>query len=44
MPDTWEASFGLNLNNPSDGPQDVDGDGYTNLEENLNNTNPLVKQ
>jgi hypothetical protein len=25
------------------GPQDADGDGYTNLEEYLNSTNPLVK-
>jgi pectate lyase len=43
MPDTWELSYGLNPSDPSDGPQDADGDGYTNLEEYLNNTNPLVK-
>lgn len=44
MPDTWELSFGLNPSTPSDGPQDADGDGYTNLEEYLNSTNPLLKQ
>jgi len=36
MPDTWELAHGLNPSNPSDGPQDADGDGYTNLEEFLN--------
>jgi pectate lyase len=36
MPDDWERSHGLNPNDPSDGNQDRDGDGYTNLEEYLN--------
>jgi hypothetical protein len=35
MPDDWEKSHGLNLNNPSDANGDRDGDGYTNLEEYL---------
>lgn len=37
MPDTWEQANGLN---PSvdDSAQDIDGDGYTNLEEYLNGT------
>ena len=43
MPDSWELSYGLNPSNPSDGPQDADGDGFTNLEEYLNSTNPLLK-
>ena len=28
MPDEWEERFGLNLNDPSDGATDTDGDGY----------------
>lgn len=40
MPDTWESANGLNPNDPSDGPLDSDKDGYTNLEEYLNRTNP----
>ena len=40
MPDSWERKFGLNPRDPSDGAADKDHDGYTNLEEYLNNTNP----
>ena len=40
MPDSWERRFGLNPRDPSDGAADKDHDGYTNLEEYLNNTNP----
>ncbi len=40
MTDVWEQMHGLNPANPSDGPQDFDGDGYTNLEEFLNSTDP----
>lgn len=36
MPNAWEVSRGLNLNDPSDRNGDRDGDGYTNLEEYLN--------
>ncbi|MGQ0810221.1 MAG: hypothetical protein ACT4OO_03235 [Nitrospiraceae bacterium] len=36
MPDAWETAHGLNPNDPSDGPQDTTGDGYTNIEEYLN--------
>jgi len=42
MPDTWEQAYGLDPTNPTDGPQDADSDGYTNLEEYLNNSNPRV--
>jgi len=35
MPDNWETSHGLNPN-ADDSAQDRDGDGYTNLEEYLN--------
>lgn len=36
MPDTWEADHGLNPNNATDRNSDFDNDGYTNLEEYLN--------
>jgi hypothetical protein len=40
MPDTWEKKFGLKSSDPADGTMDADGDGYTNVEEWLNGTNP----
>jgi len=39
MPDEWETTFGLN-SSTDDSAGDVDGDGYTNIEEFLNGTNP----
>jgi len=36
MPDEWEKLSGLNPLNPADGNQDRNGDGYTNLEDYLN--------
>jgi hypothetical protein len=42
MPDEWEQEHELDPNNPGDGAQDRDGDGYTNLEEFLNHTHPLI--
>jgi pectate lyase len=40
MADVWENVHGFDAFTPTDGPQDADGDGYTNLEEFLNVTNP----
>ena len=40
MPDEWEKKFGLNPEDSSDGPEDSDKDGYTNVEEWLNGTDP----
>jgi hypothetical protein len=40
MPDEWEKKYGLDPNDPSDAAKDLDGDGYTNLEEYLNGTDP----
>jgi hypothetical protein len=40
MPNDWENQYSFNPNNMSDGSQDADGDGYTNIEEFLNGTNP----
>ena len=36
MPDEWEKKYGLNPEDGSDGPKDKDGNGYTNVEEYLN--------
>lgn len=36
MPDNWERKHGLDPFNGEDGARDSDGDGYTNLEEYLN--------
>lgn len=36
MPDTWEVSMGLDPTDAADRNGDLDGDGYTNLEDYLN--------
>ncbi|MBI5390050.1 hypothetical protein HZB02_01035 [Candidatus Woesearchaeota archaeon] len=41
MPDSWETMYSLNPNDPHDAALDSDGDGFTNLQEYENNTNPL---
>ncbi|WP_197526243.1 pectate lyase family protein [Botrimarina colliarenosi] len=43
MPDEWEAKYDLNPKSAADGSKDDDGDGYTNVEEYLNGTNPREK-
>ena len=40
MPDGWEKQHGFDPDDPTDGNADTDADGYTNLEEYLNNTRP----
>ncbi len=40
MPDEWEKKHNLDPNDPSDGAKDADKDGYTNVEEYLNGTDP----
>jgi pectate lyase len=40
LPDAWEAQHQLDSTNPADQSMDADGDGYTNLEEYFNNTDP----
>ena len=35
MPDTWELQHGLNPNDAADAMQDMNGDGYVNLEQYL---------
>ncbi len=41
MSDIWEEKYGFDSSDPSDGSKDTDGDGYTNIEEFLNSTNPI---
>ena len=43
MPDKWEIQYKLDPKNSKDGAIDSDGDGYTNVEENLNGTDPREK-
>ena len=40
MPDEWESSYCLDPSDPADSTSDADGDGYTNVEEFLNETTP----
>jgi len=40
MPDVWELAHDLDPKNSADGAADNDKDGYTNVEEFLNGTNP----
>ena len=44
MPDGWENRYKLAANNPSDAALDADNDGYTNIEEYLNATDPQVAE
>ena len=43
MPDDWEKEYGLDAASDADSSQDADQDGYTNVEEYLNGTNPCEK-
>ena len=40
MPDAWETEHHLDPRNPNDSGTDRDGDGYSNIEEWLNGTDP----
>ena len=42
LPDAWETAHGLNPNDPFDATQDPDNDGYTNLQEFQNGTDPHI--
>jgi hypothetical protein len=43
MPDWWKVKYELDVNDPDLAAKDADGDGYTNIEEYLNGTNPREK-
>lgn len=40
MPDDWEKKHGLNPKDPSDAAGDLNGDGYTNIEDFINGLDP----
>ena len=40
MPDAWEETYGFDPSDASDNSLDKDADGYTNIEEFLNSTDP----
>ena len=40
LPDDWEKKYGLNPNDPADADGDLDGDGFTNIEEHDAQTDP----
>jgi hypothetical protein len=40
MPDAWEEQYGMNPDDSSDASADLNGDGYTNIEEFINGREP----
>ena len=40
MPDAWEKKYGFDPQDASNAATDKDSDGYTNIEEYLNGTDP----
>ena len=40
MPDDWETNHGLDPSNAADASGDLNGDGYTNIEDFLNGLDP----
>lgn len=40
MPDDWEKAHGLNPDDPADATADLNGDGYTNIEDFINGLDP----
>ncbi|MFP6631864.1 MAG: hypothetical protein VCD16_04465, partial [Planctomycetota bacterium] len=44
MRTNWERAYGLKPRSGKDAAEDPDGDGYTNIEECLNGTDPRVKE
>jgi len=42
MPDEWELEMGLDPEDPSDGNDDLDNDGYTNIEEYLHFLSKMI--
>ncbi|KJD34779.1 polysaccharide lyase [Tamlana nanhaiensis] len=43
IPNKWEKKYGLNHKDASDANQDLNGDGYTNIEAYFNNIDPTQK-
>ena len=42
MPNDWERRYGLDPNNAADAIRDLNGDGYTNIEDFINGLDPLA--
>jgi len=42
LPDFWEKQYNLDLNDASDAQEDTDNDGWSNLDEFLNATSPVI--
>jgi pectate lyase len=43
MPDAWETKYGLNPHDAADAAGDLNGDGYTNIEDFLNGLDPRAE-
>ena len=44
MPDDWETKHGLNPKDAADAAGDLNGDGYTNIEDFLNGLDPTREE
>ncbi len=44
MPDDWESRHGLNPKDTTDASKDLNGDGYTNIEDFINGLDPRAKK
>lgn len=44
MPDDWEKAHGLNSSDANDATVDLNGDGYTNIEDFINGLDPRAKK
>jgi hypothetical protein len=44
MPDAWERTHGLNPSDPSDATDDLNHDGYTNIEDFINGLDPKARK
>lgn len=44
LPDNWEKKHGLNPNEAADASLDLNGDGYTNIEDFINGLDPRAKK
>ena len=44
MPDDWETKYGLNPKDAADAIDDLNGDGYTNIEDFINGLDPKAKK
>jgi len=42
IPDWWKIKYGLDPNDPSDATEDMNGDGYTNIEMYINGMDPTT--